>query len=151
MESNVSVENKVVTTAGHHDRGEEDLQSDGKPDESDDDSDIEDDLLKSIKTLKEMEFINNMISVTGDEKQYRPYLLHNYFINYMKHHTLKNYPLWYSDRRRLSECREEDEDEDKKDVSPKPSENVTVFRPILEKKVIFLHFCCFKKKKNGFH
>lgn len=86
---------------------------------SSDDSDIESDLVSAINynTISSLTALKDMLQLSSEEAECGTFFQH-YFLNHVNALPSRNLctPFPFVERRRLSECREEDEDEDKKEV-----------------------------------
>lgn len=81
---------------------------------SSDDSDIEGDLVSAINynTISSLAALKDMLQLTSEEAECGTFFQH-YFLNHVNALPSRNLPFPFVERRRLSECREEDEDEEK--------------------------------------
>lgn len=88
-------------------------------------SDDNDDLVTSINynTITSLAALKDILQGDGNDTPEADSFFHHYFMNHCNNLSTRNSisPFPYSERRRLSQCREEDEDNEKKDKSPLPS------------------------------
>lgn len=133
MESNVSLATKPApphqetspSAERREKHGKTKAQKNGEG-ASSDDSDIEGDLVSAINynTITSLAALKDMLQLSSEEAQCGTFFQH-YFLNHVNALPSRNLstPFPFKDRRRLSECLEEDEEEDKKDGGVRVSED----------------------------